>query len=183
MRNIWLAALGIMLVAAGIAGIVWTTSARAPAPPDTIGTGDGPPNTFVRPQPPDGRSRLSDPDASLGARVYLDGLGEDGRPVPRTAIGPGMMGGGCVRCHGVEGTGGYLRMMGGFEVPDIRYSTLTSPHEDHAEDGWTDRDIVRAVTEGIEPDGDELDPIMPRWELSDAEFRALLDYLKELDTP
>jgi hypothetical protein len=158
-RSAWLAMLGLLIVATGIAGIIWTLSSRAPAP----------------------RTALSTPDASLGARIYADGVGENDRPIPRSSIGPGMMGGGCVRCHGINGTGGYVRMMGGFEAPDIRYSTLTSPHEDHDGEGWSDRDIRRAIVEGVEPDGEELDPLMPRWRLSDAEFRALIDYLKELD--
>jgi mono/diheme cytochrome c family protein len=151
--------LGLIVLATGIAGVIWTLSSRAPLP----------------------RATTDAEYASLGARIYIYGVGEDGRPVRRTSIGPGMMGGGCVRCHGSDGTGGYTRMMGGFETPDIRYSTLTSPHEDHDEEGWSDRDIRRAIVEGVEPDGEELDPIMPRWRLSDAEFRALIDYLKELD--
>lgn len=158
MRSAWLAMLGLLIVATGIAGIVWTVSSRTPA----------------------ARTALNAEYTSLGARIYIDGLGESGT-IPRTSIGPGMMGGGCVRCHGIDGTGGYVGMMGGFEAPDIRYSTLTSPHEDHDGDGWSDRDIRRAIVEGVEPDGEELDPIMPRWRLSDAEFRALTDYLKELD--
>ena len=131
-----------------------------------------------------GRVRLSGTDSSLGARIYLDGLGESGT-VPRTASGPGMMGGGCVTCHDIDGAGGaFSMMMGTFEAPDIRYETLTGEHAeegDHAEDaGWTDRDIRRAIVEGLEPDGERLDPFMPRWQLNDAEFDALLEYLKEL---
>ncbi|MDT8434611.1 MAG: c-type cytochrome [Anaerosomatales bacterium] len=157
MRSVWLAMLGLLIVATGIAGIVWTLSSRAPASRTAPST-----------------------EYSLGARIFIYGVGEDG-PIPRTAIGPGMMGGGCARCHGTGGTGRYVGMMGGFEAPDIRYSTLTSPHEDHDEEGWSDRDIRRAIVDGVEPDGEELDPVMPRWSLSDAEFRALIDYLKELD--
>jgi mono/diheme cytochrome c family protein len=158
-RSAWLAMLGLLIVATGIAGIIWTLSSRVPA----------------------SRTAPSAEYASLGARIYVDGVGENDRPIPRTSIGPGMMGGGCVRCHGSDGAGGYARMMGGFEAPDIRYSTLTSPHEEHDEEGWSDRDIRRAIVDGVEPDGEELDPVMPRWRLSDAELRALIDYLKELD--
>ena len=159
MRSAWLAILGLLIVVTGIAGIIWTVSSRAPAPRTTVST----------------------EYTSLGARIYAGGVGEDGRSIPRTTIGPGMMGGGCARCHGIDGGGGYVRMMGGFEAPDIRYSALTSPHEDHDGEGWSDRDIRRAIVEGVEPDGEELDPVMPRWDLTGTEFQELLDYLKELD--
>jgi hypothetical protein len=129
-------------------------------------------------------ARLSGTDTSLGARIYLDGIGEQGI-VPRTATGPGMMGGGCVTCHGIDGRGGsFSMMMGSFRAPDVTYDTLTGQHAEegeHADDaGWTDEDIRRAIEDGLEPDGDALDPFMPRWQLSDAEFDALLEYLKEL---
>jgi cytochrome c oxidase subunit 2 len=133
---------------------------------------------------PLGQVRLSGTDATLGARIYLDGLGEAG-VVPRTAVGPGMMGGGCATCHGLDGRGGrFSMMMGTFEAPDITYDTLTGEHAEegeHAEDEeWTDDDIRRSIEEGLKPDGDRLDPFMPRWQLTDSEFNALLEYLKEL---
>lgn len=129
-----------------------------------------------------GVGRLSGTDASLGARIFLDGIGEDG-VIPRSAVGPGMMGGGCVTCHGADGRGdSFSMMMGNFEAPDITYDALTSPHEESGNDegAWDDADILRAISEGLEPSGDRLDPIMPRWELTEREFDALLDYLKEL---
>jgi cytochrome c oxidase subunit 2 len=125
--------------------------------------------------------RLAEDDAPLGARIYLDGIGEDGRPVPRTAIGPGMMGGGCVTCHGVDGRGGrFTTMMWEFDAPDIRYDALVADH-DHGDDGpWSDADILKAITDGETPDGETLDALMPRWDLTAEEFDALVEYLKEL---
>ncbi len=69
------------------------------------------------------------------------------------------------------------------DVPDIRYSALTSPH---AEEGtsapaWTDADIERAIREGLEPDGEPLRAPMPRWDMTDSEVRDVIAYLKELD--
>jgi cytochrome c oxidase subunit 2 len=138
----------------------------------------------VRAPSPCGQVRLSGTDTSLGARIYLDGLGEDGA-IPRTAVGPGMMGGGCATCHGLDGRGGrFSMMMGIFEAPDITYDTLTGEHAEegaHADDEeWSDDDIRRATVDGLKPDGDRLDPFMPRWKLSESEFDALLEYLKEL---
>ena len=69
------------------------------------------------------------------------------------------------------------------DAPDIRYATLSqvgSVEQSAAVGAWTDNDIINAMREGLEPNGKPLDPGMPRWTLTDANARALLDYLKEL---
>ncbi|MHB9002525.1 MAG: c-type cytochrome [Coriobacteriia bacterium] len=118
---------------------------------------------------------------SLGERIYYTGAGDVGA-IPRSG-GIGRMGsGGCVSCHGRDGRGGQVGMMMQFaEVPNITYEALTGEHEDEQEGPWDDADIARAIREGELPDGDQLDPIMPRWDMSDREMGALIDYLKTLD--
>jgi hypothetical protein len=122
---------------------------------------------------------------SLGQRIYFTGEDADGNRIPRDG-GWGMMAsGGCVTCHGSNGTGGaFGGMMGGrLNIPDIRYETLTSPHEEEGstEDAWTDEDIATAIRTGEEPSGDQLSRYMPRWDMSDEDVRAVIAYLKELD--
>jgi mono/diheme cytochrome c family protein len=160
----WMLYTGLALILVGVAGILVGVALSPSITPSGV--------------------RLSGTDTSLGARIFLDGLGEDGM-IPRTATGPGMMGGGCVTCHGIDGRGGtFSMMMGSFDAPDVTYDTLTGEHAnegEHAEDaGWTDDDIRRSIEDGVKPDGERLDPFMPRWQLSDAEFDALLEHLKEL---
>jgi len=126
---------------------------------------------------------------SAGQRIYYTALGEDGNPIPRRVAGSRVMRGrmlgnaACVDCHREDGRGGTLGMMSGIEVPDIRYSTLTSPHAegDETEPGWTRDDIARAIREGVEPDDTRLRAPMPRWDMTDAEVSDVIDYLKELD--
>jgi len=126
--------------------------------------------------------------ASAGERIYYTGISTDGR-IPRSSGrtgrgGMGMVGdAACVDCHGEDGRGGGIGMMfRTVEVPDIRYSALTSPHTEDKETspGWTDADIARAIRDGVEPDGARLKAPMPRWEMSDAEIADVIDYLKEL---
>jgi len=187
MKSGWMIVAGVVLVLVGVAGVaivLTQVDAERTARPDSADSDVGP---YVVPEGrgPMGRRfpRYSDERASLGEAIYLDGVGADGRTVPRTAIGPGMMGGGCVICHGIDGEGGRIGMMGrAIEAPSITYEALTSEHE-HGESGWTDAEIRTAVEEGVEPDGEELDPFMPRWDFTDEEFDALLDYLKELSEP
>ncbi len=130
--------------------------------------------------------------ASAGQRIYHTGLDENGDPIPRSMAGSRVWGGrmmlnaACVDCHREDGRGGTLgMMMRGIEVPDIRYSALTSPHSegDETEPAWTRDDIVRAIRDGVEPDGKSLQAPMPRWDMTDAQVRDVIDYLKELDAP
>ncbi len=130
--------------------------------------------------------------SSDGQRIYYTGLDENGDPIPRSVAGSRMMGGrmmrnaACVDCHREDGRGGTLgMMMRGIEVPDIRYSELTSSHSegDKTEPGWTRADIARAIRDGVEPGGQSLRAPMPRWDMTDAQVRDVIDYLKELDSP
>jgi cytochrome c oxidase subunit 2 len=125
--------------------------------------------------------------ASMGQQIYYTGADAAG-PIPRTVTG-GSMGYGmmantaCVGCHGEDGRGGRLGMMfGTLEIPDIRYSTLTATRteEGTSTPAWTDTDIVRAVRDGVEPNGQALQAPMPRWAMSDADLADVIAYLKEL---
>ncbi|MHB8867286.1 MAG: c-type cytochrome [Thermoleophilia bacterium] len=125
---------------------------------------------------------------SVGGEIFLYGT-DGGRAIPRRGS-IGMMGGsglGCADCHGRDGRGGRvsMMMMGSFEAPDIRWSTLTSTEMEHAEGEAAhppfDRDsFARALRDGVEPDGGELKSPMPRWRVSDAQVDALIEYLQGL---
>jgi len=126
--------------------------------------------------------------ASNGERIYYLGIDSDGNRIPFRG-GPhwlSAMGGSCVNCHGPDGTGGLPVMMGTRRPGDIRYSALTSGkhgHDDEDEGGhrYSDDDIRRAITDGVEPDGERLDPTMPRWKMEEEDLADLLEYLKTLE--
>jgi cytochrome c oxidase subunit 2 len=131
------------------------------------------------------------PASSLGQQIYYTGADASG-PIPRTIAGGGMMGigrgrtAGCVDCHGQDGRGGRAGMMfGTVDIPDIRYSALTTAHSDNGTTtpAWTDTGIARAIRDGVEPNGQPLKAPMPRWAMSDADVNAVIAYLKELSKP
>lgn len=164
MRRHWIGLLGIALVIVGLAGIVVGGLVLA--------------GSQLRSRTP---SANAPSGGSLGQRIFTTGTGVSGRSIPRS--GPGMMMGGvgCSACHGSDGRGRRVRMMmGSFEAPDIRYSTLTSAHED--EQGWSDDEIRRAIVQGVEPNGQTLSGWMPRWRMTSTETNAVLGYLKELSS-
>lgn len=145
-----------------------------------------PPAGVTRPLAPNPRTAPA--FASVGQQIYLTGTGQAG-PIPRSIAGGGMGGFGmmgdfaCVDCHGAGGRGGRVNMMMGvFDVPDIRYDTLTTAHSEGGEriEAWTDADIATAIRDGLEPGGRAFTGPMPRWAMTDADVRATIDYLKEL---
>jgi mono/diheme cytochrome c family protein len=123
--------------------------------------------------------------SSNGEQIFFSGVGHNGLIGRSATFGPGMMGGtGCASCHGADGAGGqFVMMRRTYDAPDITYAALTAPHTSHegdSEPAWTESDIRAAIRDGIEPSGDTLDPIMPRWNMDDQDMADLIGYLKEL---
>jgi mono/diheme cytochrome c family protein len=118
--------------------------------------------------------------SSIGQRIWLTGVGADGREIahsaPRVSLGALMMGGGgCGSCHGPDGRGGTIRMMTGTAItaPDVTYAALTKA-------GFTDATIRTAIRDGLDESGKLLKDTMPRWQMSDADVAATIAYLKTL---
>ena len=116
-----------------------------------------------------------------GQWIFQTGTDPSGQPIPYSG-GMGMMQAGCASCHGTDGHG--LRTMM-FVSPNITYRNLTDPAGFSEPDGtrgptYTDDQIRRAVTQGLDSQGKPLDWPMPRWQLTDTEWNDLLTYLKTL---
>ena len=115
-------------------------------------------------------------------------------------MGSGMMGSGeggyygmsCASCHGPDGSGGRYLAMGAVRTPNIQYAVLTGqveleekedPEEEeegHPHEPYDESALKRAITEGVEPGGEELNPFMPRWSMSGQDLDDLLEFLKSL---
>lgn len=144
-------------------------------------------------------------DASLGMRLYRDGIRADGSPVRATVQDgvalPGSKSG-CVNCHRSSGFGS---SEGGFYVPPITAPILFEPRrldrnrlfqnmfeqvqpkgyqarlrQPHMRPGYTQDSLARLLTTGIDAAGQPLDPIMPRYVLSDADVANLTAFLRGL---
>ncbi|MCB1955934.1 MAG: ABC transporter substrate-binding protein [Rhodocyclaceae bacterium] len=122
-----------------------------------------------------------------GKRLFETGIGASGE-APQAQVG----GGGltlpasslpCANCHGPDGRG---RPEGGVTPPDIRWSELVKPyghvHTNRRKHGPFDEGAFRiAVSEGLDPAGNRLDPAMPRYLLSAADYGHLKAYLTHLE--
>jgi mono/diheme cytochrome c family protein len=141
-----------------------------------VGCPKGPSTTPVAPQAPS----LS--GVALGEQIFKTGIGVSGAHVPFTKGGDKFRAepGGCAGCHGEDGRG--KQIPGKEGIPAITYAALREPVGGEAPEFSTDEAMHKAVTQGVEEDGEELSPVMPRWQFTDEEFAALVEYLKQLST-
>ncbi len=115
-----------------------------------------------------------------GQWFFQTGTDPSGQPIPYS--GGMMMRASCAGCHGADGHGLRTMMV---VSPNITYRNLTDPAGFSEPDGtrgptYTDDQIRRAVTQGLDPESKPLDWPMPRWQLTDTEWNDLLTYLKTL---
>ncbi len=85
----------------------------------------------------------------------------------------------CVNCHGLQGHGGTINMMGNsFDVPNITWPVLTSATSDRP--AYTTNTVKEAITAGIDSDGGDLEFPMPVWHMSDNDLNDLVSFLMTL---
>jgi mono/diheme cytochrome c family protein len=122
---------------------------------------------------------------SNGERIYLEAESSSGEPITRVGGFMMMHRIACVTCHGEDGKGGRVAMMmWTIDVPDITWNHLTEEeHGDEAEGHppYTEESLKRAITEGIEPDGEYLDEFMPIWQMTEEDLNDLVEYIKTLE--
>jgi cytochrome c oxidase subunit 2 len=114
------------------------------------------------------------PFESNGQRIYWTATSSSGQPIE--SDGSGMMSSriACVVCHGPDGKGGSRRiMMREFEAANITWPELM-------EDKYTEDTVKRAITDGLDQDGQPLQSPMPRWRMSASDLQDIVDFLKTL---
>ena len=122
--------------------------------------------------------------SSNGERIYFTGISASGDPISRIGgnMHMHMMGGACVTCHGSDRQG--RRMMPAFwqVAPPLTHAALFETHDagdgHGGHDRYTDDTLQRAVFHGVDPAGNPLDDGMPRWSMSDRDWKDLLAYLR-----
>ena len=117
-----------------------------------------------------------------GRSLYRTGVARDGQSV-RCEVGHGTQANAaalpCLQCHGVDGRG---KSEGGIAPSDIRLASLTRPYAIETASGrrrlaYSAHLIERALTEGLDSAGKQLDPAMPRYHLDPRSAADLVLYL------
>jgi cytochrome c oxidase subunit II len=103
-----------------------------------------------------------------GRSIFLTGRDTGGRQI--VAQKPPLFSS-CAACHKAGGAGG-VHLPGGAVSADLRHSALVSgPHP------YTQALLERAISTGIDNDGESLNPVMPRWRLSQTDLHDVAAYV------
>ncbi len=115
--------------------------------------------------------------SSNGERIFFRGMNSKGEFIENSH---GMRGVGCAMCHGADAQGMRMMMM---DVPPLKWSYLTDPKGHVHPNGrkhppFTESSFKSCVLAGIDPAGNELSTMMPKWQLSNEDLDSLIEYLK-----
>ena len=153
------------------------------------------------------QTRPARPDARLGERIYREGVLPSGEPVRASVQGDLTLEGTQLNCAGCHRRSGFGSSEGAAYVPPVTGAALYREKEPRGTDAfrrlfqevqpvglrarlrdprprpaYTDESLAVALREGRDPAGRELDPLMPRYRLSDEEAGHLVAYLKSLSS-
>jgi ABC-type branched-subunit amino acid transport system substrate-binding protein len=131
------------------------------------------------------QTRLT-PAESRGKQIYLRGtsqsgaqilayVGESSLEMPGTSMA-------CANCHGTDGRG---KPEGSISPSDITAESLTKPYGVIHADGrkhpaYSTRAFELAITRGVDPAGNRLSNVMPRYSLKRDDLSDLIAYLARL---
>lgn len=111
---------------------------------------------------------VADPYAN-GRAIFLTGRDFAGHQI--TALPPPLRSS-CVQCHRANGSGG-MHLPGGAVSADLRHDALIKEQDRP----YTIPLLERAISRGIDNDGDKLSPVMPRWQMSQADLKDVATYV------
>ena len=108
---------------------------------------------------------------STSGRVITAAISLTERPSPASILP-------CAQCHGAGGEGI------GIVAPAVRWQSLTDPagheHQRRQHEPFDESSVARAIREGIDPAGNDLEATMPRYDMTDADMADLIAYLKRV---
>lgn len=126
------------------------------------------------------------PQEKRGKQIYVQGtsasgkeilayLGDASLEVPASTMS-------CANCHGLDGQG---KPEGGILPSNLTWDALTKPYGVTHPSGrkhppYTARGLELAITRGVDPAGNKLPGVMPRYQMSGADLADLIAYLKRL---
>jgi len=142
-------------------------------------------------------------DIAAGQRMYREGLLPSGEPVRATAVGDVAISGAQATCMSCHRRSGFGSVEGNEVVPPvvgpILYDTgdprtdafktnlgrmASSGPKPTLRPAYDDETLARAIRDGVDSGDRTLDPLMPRYRLSDVQVAQLVTYLKTLsDAP
>jgi hypothetical protein len=142
-------------------------------------------------------ARADDALVEQGRRIYQQGIQSDGRPLRAISAGTASLSAekaACIACHRHSGMGNregaqavspiagpilFGRPVSSFPTRPGREAKVKPLRRD-ARSPYDDSTVMRALREGLDPDGHQLTSLMPRYSLGQADGQALMAYLRQL---
>jgi Periplasmic binding protein/Cytochrome c len=134
-------------------------------------------------------------DLELGRRIYREGILPNGQPLQATGAAGVKLTGKQLTCANCHRRSGFGTSEGSRRVPAITgkilYSPLTKTYREihggrhtgaGARPAYTESALIRAITQGVDVNGRDMDPLMPRFVLNDTELKLVINYLNTLET-
>jgi cytochrome c553 len=132
-----------------------------------------------------------------GRRIYEDGLTQGGLLAGASAGNIVLTGAqaACTACHRRSGMGSregqlavspvagpmlYAKPLPYWPQRTGRKAQVVAPLRQEARAAYDDASLARAIRSGVDSSGAPLDPLMPRYDLSEADMQALIAYLRQL---
>jgi len=110
----------------------------------------------------------ADSSVANGRAIFQTGRDLSGA---RIVASPSPLAPTCAACHRANGAGG-VHFGGGVVSADLRHRTLAAMRPP-----YTAALIERAVSRGIDNQGQRLSPVMPRWRLSKTDLHDVATYV------
>lgn len=130
--------------------------------------------------------------SSNGETIYFTGISTSGNQISANGGGTTMgmhrqmHGGGCASCHGADRNGQRLWPQFWIKAPALTAEALFAADthgndaDGHGEHGSYDADSLRlAITNGLDPAGEQLNTAMPRWSMSPSDLDDLIAFLMQ----
>lgn len=127
---------------------------------------------------------------ATGRMLYMEGKRGGGVPLAARRAGGLTISGAeaaCVNCHRRSGFGGsegrsYIPPVNAASLFEAKLPGTGASASGTGRPAYTDNALARAIRGGIDPSGRRLDFLMPHYELTDAEIKSLIAYLRQLST-
>lgn len=123
-----------------------------------------------------------------GKQIYVKTVSPSGREITARVGKSQMVAPGvslpCINCHGHDGVG---LVESGVTATTITWEELTKPYGVRHITGrehppYTEETLARAISQGLDPAGRELDVSMPRYTMSEADMADLIAYIRRIGT-
>lgn len=130
--------------------------------------------------------------ATIGARIYNEGIGQDGKPIQAHGVGGTVLSGAQAACANCHKRSGYGSSEGGMLAPPIIGKLLFKQRDFHYRElernmkrpitrpAYTRKTLTNALHSGMAANGKMLRSLMPRYTLSRSEIKQLEKYLKDM---